>query len=101
MIVDEHHLLARYRYSQLDPARAAMAKHSREYRWSSYGANAYGKIDLPITAHEQDLALSTNPQDRQHAYWARIDSRTRLSSSYKGTSGRTSPADSDSGLTMS
>lgn len=32
-------------YVELNPVRARMAKDPREYRWSSYRANAYGKKD--------------------------------------------------------
>ncbi len=32
-------------YVELNPVRTRMLKEPKEYRWSSYGANAYGKKD--------------------------------------------------------
>ena len=38
-------------------ALLGMVRHPREYRWSSYGANAEGKSDRLLSAHEQYLGL--------------------------------------------
>jgi putative transposase len=54
----EDYVLACYRYIELNPVRAAMVHHPREYRWSSFHANGDGKRDALITSHEQYLLLA-------------------------------------------
>jgi len=54
----EDYVLACYRYIELNPVRAAMVHHPREYRWSSFHANCDGKRDALITSHEQYLLLA-------------------------------------------
>ena len=43
MIDSDQYLLICMRYIELNPMRAGMVEHPREYPWSSYLANAYGK----------------------------------------------------------
>lgn len=66
----EGYLLTCYRYIELNPVRARLATHPREYRWSSYGSNAEGRSDPLVVAHERYRALGRDPQDRQAAYRA-------------------------------
>ena len=42
----DDYVLACYRYIELNPVRAAMVRHPRDYRWSSYPANADGKQEV-------------------------------------------------------
>ena len=65
----EDYVLACYRYIELNPVRAGMVKHPRDYRWSSYLANAEGKRDALVTPHEQYLRLGQVP-GRHEAYRA-------------------------------
>lgn len=66
----EDYVLACYRYIELNPVRAGMVRHPRDYRWTSYPANAEGRADALITPHEQYLRLGREPQGRREAYRA-------------------------------
>lgn len=41
---EEDYVLACYRYIEMNPVRAEMLRHPRQYRWSSYRANAEGQV---------------------------------------------------------
>jgi len=64
----EDYVLACYRYIELNPVRAAMVRHPRDYRWSSYAANAEGKGLAWLKPHEQYLALGRVGEARREAY---------------------------------
>jgi putative transposase len=64
----EDYVLACYRYIELNPVRAAMVRQPQDYRWSSYAANAQGKADALLTAHEQYLRLGKDEARRREAY---------------------------------
>src|SRR3989344_1335786 len=64
----EDYVLACYRYIELNPVRANMVHHPREYPWSSYRANGEGLVDPLITPHEQYLRLALNDVERHHHY---------------------------------
>ena len=66
----EDYVLACYRYIELNPVRAGMVRHPRDYRWSSFHANGDGKQDAMVVPHEQYLGLARNAQARQEAYRA-------------------------------
>jgi putative transposase len=53
----EGYVLSCYRYFELNPVRADMVQHPRDYPWSSYRANADGLPDSLITPHEEYLRL--------------------------------------------
>lgn len=53
----EDYVLSCYRYIELNPVRADMVRHPRDYRWSSYRANGEGQTDPVITPHEEYLRL--------------------------------------------
>ncbi len=80
IIHSEEYLLTCYRYIELNPVRANMVGHPRDYRWSSYRANALGKTDSLASPHELYLALGSMPEPRQVAYrelfQAHIDAET-------------------------
>ncbi len=67
LIQQENYLLACYRYIELNPVRAGMVKHPGDYRWSSYGTNAWGKPSW-IQPHDEYLTLGTEPEARQSTY---------------------------------
>jgi putative transposase len=66
----ERYVLACYRYIELNPQRAGMANHPRQYRWSSYRINAEGKASDLIEPHDQYMRLGRGPQARREAYRA-------------------------------
>jgi putative transposase len=51
VVPTERYALACYRYVELNPVSAGMVRHPRDYRWSSYRANAEGKPDPLIRPH--------------------------------------------------
>jgi putative transposase len=69
-IETERYFLACCRYIELNPARARMVRHPREYRWSSYRAHALGAVDALVADHELYERLGRTPADRQMAYRA-------------------------------
>ena len=50
-VTDDRYALACYRYIELNPVRAGMVVHARDYRWSSHRANAEGEGDPMIEPH--------------------------------------------------
>ncbi len=66
----EDYVLACYRYIELNPVRAGLVNHPRDYRWSSYGANAIGKVDALVTPHEQYLRIARSDVARRDGYRA-------------------------------
>lgn len=68
VIDSEQYLFACYRYIELNPVRAGMARNPRAYRWSSYRANALGAPDPLVTPHERYQMLAQDAADRQSAY---------------------------------
>lgn len=63
-------MLACYRYIELNPGRAQMARHPREYCWSSYRTNAEAKASSLIEPHEQYRHLGRTADARREAYRA-------------------------------
>lgn len=66
----EDYVLACHRYIELNPVRAGMVSHPRQYRWSSYGANGEGKTSALLTPHPQYLRLGRGDPDRLENYRA-------------------------------
>ncbi len=64
----EAYVLACYRYIELNPVRAGMVRHPRDYRWSSFHANGDGRGDRLIVPQEQYLRLAVTPDARRAAY---------------------------------
>jgi len=64
----EDYVLACYRYIELNPVRANMVSHPRDYRWSSYRTNAEGVIDPFVTPHAEYLRLEHREDRRLEAY---------------------------------
>lgn len=71
-VVDsEQYLLTLMRYIELNPVRAGMVAHPRDYPWSSYGYNAQGESGLNhdwITTHQEYRRLGRTTAERQGAY---------------------------------
>ena len=67
LIQSERYLLCCHRYIELNPVRAGMVERPEEYRWSSYGTNAWGD-KCWLTPHDEYLRLGNSPEARQAAY---------------------------------
>jgi putative transposase len=70
LVEREDYLMACYRYIELNPVRAGLARRPRDYRWSSYRRNAEGAAEGAVTPHALYLALGTDPSARAAAYRA-------------------------------
>ena len=70
LVDSEPYLLTVYRYIELNPVRAEMVTHARDYPWSSYRHNALGKEIQLITPHRQYRLLGKTDEERQQAYRA-------------------------------
>jgi putative transposase len=64
----ESYFLACCRYVELNPVRAGMVRHPRDYRWSSYRAHADGEADALVSDHPVYHALGRSREARQAAY---------------------------------
>lgn len=51
LVDTERYLLSCYRYIELNPVRAGIARRPEDYSYSSYHANALGKADKLVTPH--------------------------------------------------
>src|SRR5580658_287164 len=69
-IQSEAHFLACCRYIELNPVRAGMVAHPREYPWSSWHAHARGAGDALVSDHELYRALGRTSAERQKEYRA-------------------------------
>ena len=65
IISKDEYLLACGSYVELNPVRAGMVKEAREYQWSSYGANAYGKKDDLVDEHVIFESISSEENVRK------------------------------------
>jgi putative transposase len=68
VISDERYLFACYRYVELNPVRAGLVRSAREYRWSSYRANAMNLPDGLVQASPEWLALGRCNSERSRRY---------------------------------
>jgi putative transposase len=64
----ENYLFECMRYIELNPVRAGMVAHPRDYAWSSYRANAEGKVDTLVTPHKLYRSLAKEERERRAAY---------------------------------
>lgn len=62
------YVLACYRYIELNPVRAGIVPHPRDYAWSSHGANAGHQADPLIAPHEEFRALGEDSRSRSRNY---------------------------------
>jgi len=68
LVRSPRHVLACYRYIEMNPVRAMLVKHPGDYLWSSYGINADGKQWNGLTPHGEYLALGRDEGARRSAY---------------------------------
>jgi REP-associated tyrosine transposase len=52
LVDTDRYLLSCYQYIELNPVRATIVKKPENYPYSSYHANALGKVDSMVTPHE-------------------------------------------------
>lgn len=64
----ENYLFECMRYIELNPIRAAMVKHPRDYPWSSYRANGEGQPDVLVSPHRLYKSLGLNENHRREIY---------------------------------
>lgn len=69
---EERYVLTCYRYIELNPVRARMVLHPKDYRWSSYAVNAGGMSDTIVTPHKHYLSLAPSTAARLEAYRALV-----------------------------
>ena len=67
-IDSEAYFLACCRYIELNPVRARMVDHPRQYKWSSYRAHAEGRQDPLAAFHPVFRRLGRSLAERQEAY---------------------------------
>jgi putative transposase len=64
------YVLACYRYIELNPVRAGIVMHPRDYPWSSHRANAVDDDDPLVTAHPEYAGMGSDLASRRAAYRA-------------------------------
>jgi putative transposase len=67
------HLLACMRHVELNPVRAGLVRHPRDWQWSSHRANAEDAGDGLLTPHPTWLALGADDASRRRAYRALVE----------------------------
>ena len=67
-IDSEEYFIACCRYIELNPVRAHMVEHPRQYRWSSYRAHAEGKDDALAAFHPVLRRLGRSLEAREQTY---------------------------------
>jgi len=60
-------------YIDMNPKRAFMVKHPKEYKWSSFHHYAYGKKDPLLTDPTCYLELGETSKERQKKYIEMVD----------------------------
>lgn len=68
LLDSEQYLLTCMRYIELNPVRAEMVNHPREYPWSSYHYNALGYEEELVTPHPVYKRLGKSPKEHQAGY---------------------------------
>lgn len=67
LVQSNKYLLTCMRYIELNPVRASMVKRPEEYKWSSYGVNAWGDKSW-LKPHNEYLGLGKTSSERHYAY---------------------------------
>ena len=68
LIDSERYLLTCMRYVELNPVRAGIVRHPKEFGWSSYRENAGGSPVGFLTPHELYTRLGATPEERSETY---------------------------------
>ncbi|MDA8215907.1 MAG: transposase [Nitrospiraceae bacterium] len=84
IISKDDYLLACGSYVELNPVRAKIVNDPKQYRWSSYSAYAYGKIDLIIDEHPIYRTLSDDESERRKKYRELVKGMLRDKDAMKG-----------------
>jgi len=74
LIDEDNYLLKCMRYIELNPVRANMVNHPREYRWSSYQCNGNSVCNKLIRHHEIYTSLGTSAELRTQTYRSLFES---------------------------
>src|SRR5687767_12329283 len=70
IVQQQGYLLRCHRYIELNPVRAGMVQHPRDYGWSSYCSNGEGRPSQLLTPHEEYTGLGRTESERLTAYRA-------------------------------
>jgi len=73
LVDSEAYFLTCMRYIELNPVRAGIVRHPREFGWSSYRQNAAGMPGQPISPHALYMRLGDGPDSRGAAYRALVE----------------------------
>ena len=68
LVDSDHYLLTCSRYIEMNPVRAGLVAAPSDYKWSSYGAHACGRVDDLLQDHPTYLGLGKDGRERQEAY---------------------------------
>lgn len=68
VVSKDEYLLACSRYIELNPVRAKIVKHSKDYLWSSYGSKAEGRKNTLLDEDPVYKGLGKTPKERQLNY---------------------------------
>lgn len=68
LVNSEEYLLNVYQYIELNPVRANIVAHPKDYPWSSYHANGGNKEIELLTPHSLYLSLGKDSATRKQAY---------------------------------
>jgi putative transposase len=71
----DEYLIACSRYIELNPVRAGLVTHPRDYRWSSYQRRALGVSDRLLDEDPWYNGLGTTERDKQERYRQWIDAQ--------------------------
>lgn len=85
MVETEHYLLSCYRYIELNPVRAGIARRPEDYVYSSYHHNALAKNDALITRHVIYTQLISDGLEAYQNLFKEALSRKELTNIRRGT----------------
>lgn len=71
----DEYLIACSRYVELNPVRAGLVAHPKDYRWSSYQHRALGMSDRLLDEDVWYAGLGTTERERQERYQQWVDSQ--------------------------
>jgi putative transposase len=74
LVHSEAYLLTCMRYIELNPVRAGIVRHPKEFAWSSYRENAGGDPGGLLSPHDLYLRIGQSRDDRGAAYRALVQS---------------------------
>ena len=72
LVESASYVLACYRYIERNPVEAGMVRHPEEYPWSSFHANARGRLETLVQPHAEYLALAQDTEARRASYAAML-----------------------------